>query len=99
MDNKDNADLPYEKIAILDNSFESQLLSSILTEMGIPHRLKSYYDTAYDGLFQAQKGWGAVYGPNEKSDDIKKVLNDIRIAPITDLEKDAGEESDSDDAE
>ncbi len=51
------------QIAVLENAIEAQLLSSVLTEYEIPHRLRSYHDTAYDGLFQLQKGWGVIYGP------------------------------------
>lgn len=49
----------YSKIAIVENQFEAQLLQSILDEQGISYYVKSYYDTAYDGLFQKNKGWGA----------------------------------------
>lgn len=51
----------YTKIAIIDSLFEAQMLDEILCNQEIPHLLKSYYDTAYDGLFQGQKGWGAVF--------------------------------------
>ena len=56
-------DSPFIKIAVLENAIEAQLLSSVLTQYEIPHRLRSYHDTAYDGLFQLQKGWGEIYGP------------------------------------
>ena len=42
----------YFKVATLDNEVEVRLLESILNERDIPHRLRSYHDTAYDGLFQ-----------------------------------------------
>ena len=50
----------YVKVDILENEIEAQLLDSILNERNIPHHIQSYHDTAYDGLFQAQKGWGCV---------------------------------------
>lgn len=68
----------YTKIAILENEFEAQLLTSILEERGIPHRLRSYHDTAFDGLFQTQKGWGVVQAPDAKADEIMEILSDIR---------------------
>ena len=58
----------YTKIAVLDNQFQAQLLESILMERKIPHLLRSYYDTAFDGLFQTQKGGGVV----------KEILRDLR---------------------
>ena len=67
----------YKKIAILDNQFEAQMLESILKERGIPHLLKSYYDTAFDGLYQTQKGWGHISSPDQYSKEIKDILSDL----------------------
>jgi predicted DNA-binding transcriptional regulator len=68
----------YKKIAVLDDQFEAQLLESILKERGIPHLLRSYYDTAFDGLFQTQKGWGYISAPPEFSKDIEEILTELR---------------------
>ena len=68
----------FVKIAILENDFEAQILDSILTERDIPHRMRSYYDTAYDGLYQTQKGWGHVSAPPEHQDEILEILSDLR---------------------
>jgi hypothetical protein len=53
----------FVRVAILENGIEAQLLGAILTERDLPHRINSFYDTAYDGLFQMQRGWGEVYAP------------------------------------
>jgi len=37
---------PYDKVDVLENEIEAQLLESILNERGIPHRIRSYHDTA-----------------------------------------------------
>lgn len=68
----------YTKIDILENEFEAQLLESILVERKIPHMLRSYYDTAFDGLFQTQKGWGYISTPKEYVDEVKEILSDLR---------------------
>jgi len=68
----------YTKIATLDNEIEARLLDSILTERNIPHRMRSYHDTAYDGLFQAQKGWGYVAAPEPYEEEVKEILTDMR---------------------
>ncbi len=68
-------------IAVLENAIEAQLLSSLLQQYGIPHRLRSHHDTAYDGLFQLQKGWGEIYGPAERRLQILEFLSDIRAHP------------------
>ena len=69
---------PFIQIAVLDNLFEAQLLESVLKEQAIPHQLQSYYDTAYDGLFQVQKGWGAVLGPRNIKQHVLTLLAEIR---------------------
>jgi len=66
------------KIAVLENAIEAQLIGSILGQRDIPHRLRSYYDTAYDGLFQLQKGWGKLYAPQSYKLEILQVLEDVR---------------------
>ena len=66
------------KIAVLENAIEAQLLGSVLTQYEIPHRLRSYHDTAYDGLFQLQKGWGEVDGPTEARQQILEALAELR---------------------
>jgi predicted ATPase len=66
------------KIAVLENAIEAQLLSSVLTQYEIPHRLRSYHDTAYDGLYQLQKGWGEIYGPDDVRQQVLDALSDLR---------------------
>ena len=73
---------PFIKIAVLENAIEAQLLSSVLTQYEIPHRLRSYHDTAYDGLFQLQKGWGEIYGPHEFQQQVLDALAELRSQAV-----------------
>jgi hypothetical protein len=66
------------QIAVLESTIEAQVLDAMLTEDGIPHRIRSYYDTAYDGLFQMQKGWGEVRAPAAYQEQITEILSFIR---------------------
>ena len=66
------------KIATLENEIEALLLDSILSERDIPHLMHSYHDTAYDGLFQTQKGWGVVRAPASYEEAVLDILTDIR---------------------
>jgi len=68
----------YVKVSVLDNEIEAQLLDSILEERDIPHLMVSYHDTAYDGLFQTQKGWGHVSAPAPFKEEILEILNAVR---------------------
>ncbi|HEA69703.1 MAG TPA: hypothetical protein ENI07_23260 [Desulfobacterales bacterium] len=73
--------MEFIKVAILENTIEAQLIDSILDEHNIPHRLRSYHDTAYDGLFQMQKGWGELRAPLSFKDEILEILNAVRSGP------------------
>ena len=68
----------YIKIAVLDNEIEAQLLGSILAERQIPYVLRSYYDVAYDGMFQSQQGWGCVYAPHAFQQEISEIIRDLQ---------------------
>jgi hypothetical protein len=68
----------FKKAVVLDNELEARLMEATLKERDIPHMIKSYYDSAYDGLYQAQKGWGHVLAPEEYKEEIKAMQQDIR---------------------
>jgi hypothetical protein len=69
----------YKKMVVLDNEIEAQLMDSILTERNIPHRMKSYHDSAYDGIFQAQKGWGHIEAPLRYKEEIIAIHADLPV--------------------
>ena len=76
---KNQPDEVFTKIAVLDNAIEAQLVDSILTDLDIPHRIRSYHDTALDGLYQVQKGWGNIEAPASYQNEIIQILNEIRF--------------------
>jgi hypothetical protein len=67
-----------QRIAVLENEVEARLLEEELNQRGIPHVMKSYYDQAYDGLFQWQRGWGEVQATAGSRDEILTILHDLR---------------------
>lgn len=71
----------YVRIIVLDSHVEAQLVASILDEREIPHVVRSYHDTAYDGLFQVQKGWGEISAPSSFKSEIKEVVLAVRENP------------------
>jgi hypothetical protein len=68
----------YKKVLVLDNEIKARLLQSVLEEREIPHHIRSYHDSAYDGLFQLQKGWGHVEAPDRYEAEIKQIYEDLR---------------------
>jgi hypothetical protein len=67
-----------EKILTLDNQIQAKLLEEILTEKGIPFILRSYHDSAYDGLWQVQSGWGHIEAPAEYREEIVTIYHKIK---------------------
>ena len=78
----------FVKISDLENSIEAQLLESILIERNIPHNIRSFYDTAYNGLFQFQKGWGEIFAPLDYKKEVTEILSSIRSSIEDDQEFD-----------
>ena len=68
----------YVRTATLENENEARLLVSILKDRGVPHLLRSYHDTAFDGLFQSQKGWGSISAPESYQEEILEIISDLR---------------------
>jgi hypothetical protein len=67
-----------ENILTLDNEMIGRLMVSILEEKNIPHILRTFHDSAYDGLFAYQQGWGFIEAPPEYREEILSIYEDIR---------------------
>jgi hypothetical protein len=65
------------KILEFKNEFEAIRLSDILTEENVPHLIRTYHDSAYDGLWQTQSNWGHIEAPEEFSDRIKQIYTEF----------------------
>jgi hypothetical protein len=68
----------FVQIAVLENTFEAQLVEAICEERGLPHRIRSFHDTAYDGLFQFQKGWGELQAPERFRTELLEIIENVR---------------------
>ncbi len=67
----------FEKIFVIKNEVEAGLLDTILNEHNIPHLIRSYHDSAYDGLFQMQKGWGVLYAAEEHRQEVEEIRQEL----------------------
>jgi hypothetical protein len=65
------------KILIFKNEIEAILLDEILTEKKIPHIIRSYHDSALDGLWQTQSAWGHIEAPEEHRKEIVQIYNEM----------------------
>jgi hypothetical protein len=66
------------KVGIIENRFEGDRVSQALNEANIPFLIKSFLDTAYNGLYLPQKGWGVVRVPEEFREEAKKVISEVK---------------------
>jgi hypothetical protein len=77
----------FEKVATIRNEIEALSLRAELEDRDVPHAIQSYYDSAYDGLFQFSRGWGYVEAPIERTDEILEILNAIRVQSVQQNDK------------
>lgn len=66
------------KAGIVENRFEGDRVSQALNEAGVPFLLKSFLDTAYDGLYIPQQGWGAVMVPENFEEEAGKIIFEVK---------------------
>ncbi|HUU01535.1 MAG TPA: DUF2007 domain-containing protein [Myxococcota bacterium] len=64
----------FTRIRVPQSLFEAQRVEAILDEASIESWLVPYHDSAMDGLYQMQKGWGEVRVPDSQKDDARKIL-------------------------
>jgi hypothetical protein len=48
-------------LRVLENRFQADVWCQALKSEGIEYLLRTYEDTAYDGLFVSQKGYASLY--------------------------------------
>ncbi len=65
------------KVLMFQNEIEAMLLHEILTDKEIPHIVRSYHDSAYDGLWQLQSGWGHIEAPEEYREEILATYSEM----------------------
>ncbi|MCX7029639.1 MAG: hypothetical protein NTU62_05910 [Spirochaetes bacterium] len=66
------------RMVTLRNEVEASIMKAELERRGIPHVIRSFHDSAYDGLYQMQKGWGVIEADEEHRREIEEVYEDLR---------------------
>ena len=66
------------KAGIVENRFEGDRISQSLQDAEIPFRIQSFLDTAYDGLYVPQKGWGMVLVPQTFVDEAERIISEVK---------------------
>lgn len=66
------------KAGIVENRFEGDRISQVLREAEIPFMIRSFLDTAYDGLYIPQKGWGMVMVPEDRLSEAERIIQEVK---------------------
>ena len=66
------------KAGTVENRFEGDRVSQALDEAKIPFLIKTFLDTAYDGLYLPQKGWGVVMVPEHFEEEAERIISEVR---------------------
>ncbi|MEJ2640739.1 MAG: DUF2007 domain-containing protein [Desulfosarcinaceae bacterium] len=69
-----------------ENEAEANVIKSVLAEHGIYAEIKSFHDTAYDGLFQSQYGWGLIRVSETDFLEAQKIVEEWKKASPEDLQ-------------
>jgi len=65
------------KVFTLRDSFEADIITQELEKEGIPVLVRSFRDTAYDGIYIPQKGWGEVSVPEKDQERAKEIIETL----------------------
>ena len=63
-----------------ENEAEANVIKSVLEDNGIYAEIKSFHDTAYDGLFQSQYGWGLIRVSEKDLPEARRIIDEWRNA-------------------
>ncbi|MBN2775298.1 MAG: hypothetical protein JXR31_13665, partial [Prolixibacteraceae bacterium] len=66
-----------QTIITLKNGIEAQIMKDLLDEKGIPHIIKTFHDSVYDGIFQTETAWGEIESLPEFADEITELYKEV----------------------
>lgn len=66
------------KVETIENQFEADVIKNALENEQIPVMVRSFHDTAYDGIYIPQKGWGIVLVPEEQKEKAREIIAAIK---------------------
>ncbi len=69
---------PRENVIPIATQLEAKFLEEVLQDKDIPHVFISYHDSAFNGLYQMQHGWGHVEVPKEYVELVKALYEELR---------------------
>jgi XTP/dITP diphosphohydrolase len=64
----------FENVALLENEVQAQVIEAMLGSRGIPFVIRTFRESAFDGLYEHIKGFGRLQAPARYKDEILKLL-------------------------
>lgn len=68
----------FVKIATLENQFEADTFKDALEKEKIPVMIRTFHDTAYNGIYIPQKGWGIILVPQEYKAKAQSIILNLK---------------------
>ncbi len=72
----------------MESIFEMDMIKDALEKESIEYSIKEYKDTAYDGLFVLQKGYGTLFVRQEDESAAAAIVKHVRSLPYVAYSKD-----------
>lgn len=69
-----------KRIIQIENYSEALRIKDILDTNEIPHIIRNFHDSAYDGLFQNHLGWGVLEADEKDELKIHELLREAEQA-------------------
>jgi hypothetical protein len=71
---------PRENVIPIETELEANFLEEVLRDRDIPHVFISYHDSAFNGIYQMQHGWGHVEVPKEHAEEVKRLYEEVKAS-------------------
>ena len=92
------------RVATIENRFEADLIAQTLEEEGVDYVIKTFHDTAYDGLYETVQGYGMLLVEESAEARAREIVAELRASvdagemepESEEPEENGGEEPDED---
>jgi len=70
----------FEKILVIDNEFEAELIEEVLMDKQIPYGIIVRDDSALGSITELESGWGYLEAPERCRAEIEAICKEIRAS-------------------
>ena len=64
-------------VKVAESAFEADRIRDVLEQEGFTVMVRTFEDTAYDGIYVAQKGWGYVEVPRNEQEGAERIVAEL----------------------